>query len=292
MVEIVADRAGLMTIKVSDEVLELFRRLRWYLKVNGGERLRCGQLLHLRDGAKLAPYVGFYEGDQVPQWGHFSYSSSKLDRMMSIGAYCSISWNVRVLGVYHPLDWFSTTGGLYQGHSMFRAAFDDAGAKVAHRENPQKAMPVIGNDVWIGQEVLLGRGITIGDGAVVAAGSVVVKDVLPYQIVGGSPAKHIRYRFAADEQALLQNSRWWEYHLPGLSACPVDDISGFVAAMDEGVRSGRIFKVARFEETLAGLVRSGRVSSFLADEGQSILQPAVPGPATQKRRLDVRARRA
>ncbi|MBR6188682.1 MAG: CatB-related O-acetyltransferase [Prevotella sp.] len=69
---------------------------------------------------------------------------------------------------------------------------------------------IIGNDVWIGQDVRIIEGVTIGDGAIVATGAVVTKDVPPYAVVGGVPAKVIRYRFTPEQQALLLQSRWWE----------------------------------------------------------------------------------
>ena len=68
---------------------------------------------------------------------------------------------------------------------------------------------VIGNDVWIGSNVLLLNGITIGDGAIIAAGAVVTKDVQPYSISGGIPAKHIKFRFNNEEIDYLRNLKWW-----------------------------------------------------------------------------------
>ena len=68
---------------------------------------------------------------------------------------------------------------------------------------------IIGNDVWIGEDVKLKGGVTIGDGAIVAMGAVVTKDVPPYAIVGGVPAKIIRYRFSKEVIDELMRIRWW-----------------------------------------------------------------------------------
>lgn len=69
----------------------------------------------------------------------------------------------------------------------------------------------IGNDVWIGQRAMVMGGVRIGNGAVVGAGAVVTKDVPPYTIVGGVPAKIIRYRFSDKVVKKLQSSKWWDY---------------------------------------------------------------------------------
>jgi tetrahydrodipicolinate N-succinyltransferase len=74
----------------------------------------------------------------------------------------------------------------------------------------------IGNDVWIGARAVLRTGVKIGDGAIVAAGAVVVKDVEPFSIVGGVPAKHIRYRFSHEEIERIHQSDWWNKDLTWL----------------------------------------------------------------------------
>lgn len=76
---------------------------------------------------------------------------------------------------------------------------------------PRKGDIVIGNDVWIGRESVIMPGVTIGDGAIVAAYSVVTKDVAPYTIVGGNPAKFIRTRFDEELTGLLLRLRWWDF---------------------------------------------------------------------------------
>jgi virginiamycin A acetyltransferase len=90
--------------------------------------------------------------------------------------------------------------------------------------NPQKRGTIIGNDVWIGQDATVMRGLTIGDGAVIAASSVVTKDVPPFAIVGGNPAKLIRFRFPPDVIEELMTLRWWRYAYPVLNGIDLSDI--------------------------------------------------------------------
>ena len=85
--------------------------------------------------------------------------------------------------------------------------------KEQHKISGKKT--TIGNDVWIGRRVIIMMGVKIGDGAVIGAGAVVTKDVLPYSVVGGIPAKLIKFRFSLDIIAELEKIKWWEYG-PGI----------------------------------------------------------------------------
>lgn len=121
---------------------------------------------------------------------------------VSIGSFCSIANGVIIGGGMHPIDWISTSPVFYRGR-------DSVKAKFAEHERTAPLKSVVGHDVWIGQNVIVKQGVTIGTGAVVGMGSIVTKDVPPYAIVAGNPAKVIRMRFKADLVARLLESQWW-----------------------------------------------------------------------------------
>jgi acetyltransferase-like isoleucine patch superfamily enzyme len=147
--------------------------------------------------------------------GAYTYIRSGLLQSVSeIGRFCSIGQEVQI-GLStdaHPLYWLTT-------HPVHDIA---AGLKY----NAQKAHVRIGHDVWIGVGVKILSGVTVGDGAVIATGAVVTKHVAPYEIVGGNPAKHIKWRF---EDSILRDeihkSAWWNLQFEQLKAMPFDDPS-------------------------------------------------------------------
>jgi acetyltransferase-like isoleucine patch superfamily enzyme len=120
-----------------------------------------------------------------------------------IGKYCSIADEVKIfVGGNHHSEWVSTY--------PIRAKFDLPG-KFEDGQPFSNGDVVIGNDVWIGYNTLILSGVTIGDGAIVAANSVVTKNVPPFTIVGGNPAKLIRKRFSDEEITHLQKIKWWDW---------------------------------------------------------------------------------
>lgn len=125
---------------------------------------------------------------------------------LSIGKYCSIANGVKIfLGGNHRIDWITTYP--FSGRSL-RVNFPEAAEIKGHPTS--KGDIFIGNDVWIGQDAKIMSGVTIGDGAVIAAGAVVTSDVLPYEIVGGNPARHISYRFEPSVINDLLEISWWD----------------------------------------------------------------------------------
>ena len=119
-----------------------------------------------------------------------------------IGKFTSIARQV-IIGVSgHNYEWISTSPVI----TTNKYNFIDK-----DRLNLQRPAPIIGNDVWIGANSIIMRGVTIGDGAVVGAGSIVTKDIEPYSIVGGNPARHIKYRFPQYIIEQLLEIKWWNW---------------------------------------------------------------------------------
>lgn len=127
-----------------------------------------------------------------------------------IGAYCSINYTAAIGGANHPMHFVSTHPIFYTKKSaqeLYDIAFADE--EVDIKDNKSKI--VIGNDVWIGTYATILPGVTIGDGAVIGAGAVVTKDVPPYAVVGGTPAKVIKYRFSQEVIEGLLKIKWWDW---------------------------------------------------------------------------------
>lgn len=151
---------------------------------------------------------------------------------VDIGRYCSIAYGVNIGMFEHPVDWLSTTTRQYLAGHVY-------GARPVHlRSFDPSPLTVIGNDVWIGVGATLIDGIKIGDGAIVAAGAVVTKDVPPYAIVGGVPAKIIRYRFDEKTIADLLELKWWDYDMADFGEVEWDDVNKAMAAIRSGISRG------------------------------------------------------
>lgn len=121
----------------------------------------------------------------------------------SIGKFCSIAGNCHIGMGTHTLDKLSTSPIFTEKNNGTGISWVET-----NKENPY-APVTIGNDVWIGLGVLVIGGIKIGDGAVIGAGAVVTKDVPPYAVVAGVPAKIIKYRFVEEEIKYLLEVEWW-----------------------------------------------------------------------------------
>lgn len=147
-------------------------------------------------------------------------------RAAEIGRYCSIAPSVIIGEPSHPMDRITTSPLTYSnGIAGFDSwYFDKSPAKrkvLAYKQRLPKT--IIGHDVWIGEGAFIRAGLTIGQGAVIGARSVVTKDVPPYHIVAGIPAKTLRLRFPERTIERLLASNWWRYAVPDFSTAELGD---------------------------------------------------------------------
>jgi chloramphenicol O-acetyltransferase type B len=142
---------------------------------------------------------------------------------LKIGSFCSIAGGVTIfIGGNHRVDWITTY--------PFPEFRDNAKTITGFRVT--KGDVIIGNDVWIGSSATILSGVHIGNGAVIAACSVVTKNVPPYGIVAGNPAKLIRFRFMAGEIALLEKLAWWNWPDVKIDAAMPLLLSGDIPALN------------------------------------------------------------
>jgi len=154
---------------------------------------------------RFSYYSGYYHGHSFEDCARYLLPDEGVDRLI-VGSFCSIGSGAAFImagnqGHRHdwissfPFYWMPEVPAFAEAENGYRPAGDT----------------VIGNDVWIGSEAVIMPGVTVGDGAVIGTRALVTRDVEPYAIVGGNPAKPIRKRFDDRQIALLLEMRWWEW---------------------------------------------------------------------------------
>lgn len=170
-------------------------------------------------------YSGYYHGHGFDDCARYLLPHEGADRLI-VGSFCSIGSGAAFImagNQGHRHDWVSTFPFFYVpeapefagAHDGYRAAGDT----------------VIGNDVWIGSEAVVMPGVRIGHGAVIATRAVVTRDVEPYAIVGGNPARPIRKRFDDAAIAMLLDMNWWDWDETALAAAMPLLTAGDIAAL-------------------------------------------------------------
>ena len=161
------------------------------------------------EGHSLVEHDSIISNSEIG-YGTYFGSCCRFDRV-NIGRYCSIGSNVKVIASMHPTyNWISTHPAFYSTRKQagFSYVSEDKFQEYKFADDCHTA--IIGNDVWIGDDVTIMGGVRINDGAIVGTGAVVTKDVEPYSIVAGIPAKEIRKRFSDSEINKLLELKWWD----------------------------------------------------------------------------------
>jgi acetyltransferase-like isoleucine patch superfamily enzyme len=227
-----------LSIVWSERAEEYFRSRRIFLRHPWriSNVFKIGDVVRIPRGVMPEPYATM-PPRSFSSIGAFSYTHSA---HLSLGRYCSVARDVSISSDEHPLDRVSTHLFTYRRHvqSFGREEFG-----VEYPVRPfkvLKAAPVIGNDVWIGAGALLKRGITVGHGAVIGARALVTRDVPPYAIVAGSPARIIRYRFDEETIARLLSLAWWRFKFTDLHDLDPTDMQAFMDGLEAKIEQGLI----------------------------------------------------
>ncbi|MBC7716751.1 MAG: CatB-related O-acetyltransferase [Pseudorhodobacter sp.] len=177
-----------------------------------------------------------------PEWdvGRHSYGDPQLHdwgegAKLRIGAFCSFASGVQIfMGGEHRMDWVSTY--------PFSAMWANASHFMGHPST--KGNVSIGNDVWIGAEAMVLSGVSIGDGAVIGARALVTKDVQPYAVVAGNPARQVKRRFTDSQVDRLLAVAWWHWQEDRIaSLLPLilaNDVEGFLRAAESESESDNV----------------------------------------------------
>jgi len=195
-----------------------------------------GPLVKLSPSAILESPVSIYGNTIIGKnvkIGAFSYikGGTTIFPKVEIGRYCSFGKQLEIGADNHPMDWLSSSSFQY-GMKVHFPNYNHE-CKQITRKSKIALKTIIGNDVRIGSSAIIRRGVEIGNGAIIEAGAVVVKDVPPYAIVGGAPAKVLTYRFNKRTIAKLLKLEWWTLSPKEMKDVQFDDIQEAIKQIEE-----------------------------------------------------------
>ena len=284
-----------MQIKVNKfvrEYLEEFNVLAHY--VNGKVcRYNDDEILNIPDKGFMEEYSAINNGNNACQMGSFSYSNAIIPRLdIQMGRYCSVALGLNFIAAKHPLDTISTSPFIYESKFFKDAALKwiDKGYTYTLRDQlvPPPPPTIFENDVYVCTNALLKPGIRLHTGCVVAQNAIVTKDVPPYAIVGGSPARVLKYRFDEPTIKRLLELKWWEYHFADFDGIDArQDINYYLDQLEERIYNGLIKpfnpRKMQFEE----LIERSKQQVTVAVSTPPAPKPATPQPTPQE--LEIKA---
>ncbi|EEB85584.1 CatB-related O-acetyltransferase [Roseobacter sp. GAI101] len=188
--------------------------------------------------------------------GSYSYAHSFARHVEYVGRYCSIGGGLQTYTNTHPVDRASTSPVFYQRRKFREWGGDLVQGDLLVPFEPPSAKVRIGNDVWIGETVRIREGVSIGDGAIIAADALVTKDVAPFAVVGGVPARVIRHRFDPDLSSALLQLEWWRYSVSDLIPLQPDQPVQFAVALEAALAKGQLQPRAEDRFLLRDLLRT------------------------------------
>ncbi|MBX3566972.1 MAG: hypothetical protein KF914_02875 [Rhizobiaceae bacterium] len=236
--------------------------------------------------------------------GAYTYLRSGIVKhVKSIGRYCSLGPNVVLGEGEHPMDWLSTSMVSYMPsmYSWYPPEVEAAPKRLRPR-NPETDVStghgqvVIGNDVWIGTNAMIRRGVTIGDGAVIGAGAYVNRDVEPYSVVAGVPARVIRKRFDDATIERLIALKWWEFHANDLIGVPFESPGDAITMIEDREAAGTLerwpvtYRTARLTRQgytrISGVPRPASRTVPAAAPAAPVAPAVLPAEVAEAPRID------
>ena len=189
--------------------------------------------LKILDKLHLTRYYRRTRKCNVGEYTYFSHNTQVADKKnVFIGKYCSLANGVCIGIGNHPYDVLTTHPFTYMDNDI--QLYGDMPVAEKNRiKRPIPAKTAIGNDVWIGHNAVIIGGVKVGDGAIIGAGAVVTRDVPPYAIVGGVPAKVIKYRFPEKIIEELLEIKWWELPFEKVAELPFEDVEKCISIVRE-----------------------------------------------------------
>ena len=242
-----------MKAKLSHKILDELSNRRFFFRPHFHHGDALGKVVNVANEVEVEPYSRIPEAslswNGAVSIGAFSYvvQGSNLEDS-SIGRYCSIGTGVRIMSQSHPTDRVTTSTWTY-GHNIKKLVEEDFDCSLIQNYNvPNEKGIEIGNDVWVADNVTFKRNIKIGDGAIVAAHALVTKDVPPFAVVAGNPARIVKYRFDEETILSIKGCRWWDKSPRLLSEIDLSNVREFSSHI-ERISSSEDYDYGRFNLT-------------------------------------------